>query len=68
MYQLLCADVKRELLATERAVSQGFFSLLYTSPEAILGREDWKQLLLNPPLSNTIVAVVVDEAHCVYKW
>ena len=62
------ADVDKELLASESDVSQGRFRLLYSSPEAVLGREVWKQVLVNPPLSHTIVAVAVDEAHCVFKW
>ncbi|XP_064400548.1 ATP-dependent DNA helicase RecQ-like isoform X2 [Halichondria panicea] len=25
-------------------------------------------LLLEPPLNSSLVAIAVDEAHCVYKW
>ena len=49
-------------------MTEGGFSLLYTAPEAILGREVWKQLLVQRPLCDTVVAVAVDEAHCVFKW
>ena len=35
-------------------------------PEAIVAGEKWKRLLLEPPLSDTVVAVAVDEAHGVY--
>lgn len=58
----------KNLLASESDINEGRFSLLYTAPEAILGREMWKQLLVHPPLSDTVVAVAVDEAHCVFKW
>ncbi len=61
-------DVEKDLLASECDVSEGRFSLLYSSPKAILDREAWKQLLVERPLCDTIVAVAVDEAHCVYKW
>ena len=61
-------DVKKELLASEKDVTESGFSLLYSSPEAILGRETWKQLLVQRPLCDTVVAVAVDEAHCVFKW
>ena len=44
------------------------FSLLYAAPEAIISVEKWRTVLLNPPLSERIVAVAIDEAHCVSKW
>ena len=59
-------DVDKELLATG---SLGRFRLLYSAPEAIFGSDStWRQLLVCPPLSDTVVAVAVDEAHCVFKW
>ena len=64
-----CVDVDKELLATGRDVSLGCFRLLYSAPEAIFGSDyTWRQLLVCPPLSDTVVAVAVDEAHCVFKW
>ncbi|KAL5517814.1 hypothetical protein EMCRGX_G003435 [Ephydatia muelleri] len=62
-------DVDKELNASERQVSLGHFQLLYSAPEAILGTDSlWRQFLVCPPLSVSIVAVAVDEAHCVFKW
>ena len=64
-----CADVDKELIASERQVSLGHFQLLYSAPEAILGTDTlWRQLFVSPPLSETVVAVAVEEAHCVFKW
>ena len=58
----------KELIASERQVSLGHFQLLYSAPEAILGTDTlWRQFLVCP-LSVSIVAVAVDEAHCVFKW
>ena len=49
-------------------MSLNHFQLLYSAPEAILGSGSlWRQLLLIPPLSETVVALAVDEAHCVFK-
>ena len=28
----------------------------------------WKEMLTRPPLSEQVVAIAVDEAHCVSKW
>ena len=44
------------------------FSILFSAPEAIVGVEKWRKVLLNPPLSERVAAVAVDEAHCVSKW
>ncbi len=55
-------------LASETDVSEGRFFLLYSAPEAILGREVWKQLLVQRPFCDSVVTVAVDEAHCVFKW
>ena len=60
--------VDQKLLASVKDVSEGCYRLLYSAAEAILGSEQWKELLLLPPLSRSVVAVAVDEAHCVYKW
>lgn len=37
--------VDKELLATERDVEGGKFSLLFCTPEAIIGSEKWRELL-----------------------
>ena len=66
---IICVDVDKELIASETDVSLGHFRLLYSAPEAILGTVSlWRQLLVSPTLSNTVVAVAIDEAHCVFKW
>ena len=53
------------LLATEKDLSQSKF--LFCAPEALV-RGRWREALEQPELSCRIVAVVVDEAHCVSKW
>ena len=56
------------MLMSECDVTEGRCQLLYSAPKALLLRDHWKQMLLSPPLSNTVVAIAVDEAHCVFKW
>ena len=41
---------------------------ILASPEALLDSPKWKDLLLNSELMNRLVAVVIDEAHCIVKW
>jgi ATP-dependent DNA helicase RecQ len=43
------------------------YSLLFTVPEAILGHK-WRECMEMPEIADRIVAIVVDEAHCVSKW
>ncbi len=59
------SGIDKKYLANERDVKAGRYRYLYYScPEALVCGERWKQLLLEPPLSSTVVAVAV---HCVYK-
>ncbi len=53
----------KKYLANERDVKAGRYRFLYSCPEALVCGERWKQLLLEPPLSSTVVAVAVDKAH-----
>ena len=57
--------VREELRATENDMSK--CSLLYCAPEALINSR-WREALENPLFSDRVVAVVVDEAHCVSKW
>ena len=53
---------------TEAAVCSGHFQLVFISPEALLTDARWRDMLLNPVYQENLVALVVDEAHCVKKW
>ena len=57
--------VERELLATEEDLAE--CSLLYSAPEALI-RSKWRELLEKPVITSRIVAVVIDEAHCLCMW
>jgi superfamily II DNA helicase RecQ len=46
----------------------GKFSLLFAAPEALIGVQGWREIMLSPPLCDQLVAIAVDEAHCVSKW
>ena len=41
---------------------------IFASPEALLQSVKWQKLLLNPDVVNGLVALVIDEAHCIVKW
>lgn len=61
--------VDKTLVAPEQTLLiPGKYSILFSSPEAIIGVSKWRDLLLSFPLSERVVAVAVDEVHCVSKW
>ncbi len=59
-------DIDKKLLVSEQRM--GIYSLLFAAPEAVIGERKWKGKLSEAPLHNHIVAIAVDEAHCVSKW
>lgn len=52
----------------ETEVCGGKFQLVYLSPEALLTNATWRDMLLSPMYQSNLVALIVDEAHCVKKW
>ena len=58
-----CSEERREV-----EVRCGNYQLVYMSPEALLTDERWRDMLVSPVYRQHLVALVVDEAHCVKKW
>ena len=54
--------------AVVKRVLQGDLQLSYISPENILNRHRFRSMLLSPKYIQNMVALVVDEAHCVKTW
>ena len=50
------------------SLSPGEYSLVFTAPEAIIENPKWQECLLELSAHGSIVAVCVDEAHCVSRW
>ena len=51
-----------------RDVKEGRIQLLYISPESLLRNPQWRDMLLTQTYQENLVAVVVDEAHCIARW
>ena len=69
-------NIRSAILASGRGVNQDVVakdedlstcSLLYCSPEALVSMK-WREVIEMPVVFSRIVAVAVDEAHCVSKW
>jgi len=54
--------------AVVKKVLEGDLQLLYISPENLLNNKRYRSMLLSPQYSKNMVALVVDEAHCVKTW
>ena len=60
--------VPKDLLANDGGIETSRCSLLFCAPEAVIGCEKWRELLVGSQLHERIVCIAVDEAHCVSKW
>ena len=49
------------------SVVNGYYLIIYISSELIIGRRLWRNMLLNEHYQKRLVALVIDEAHCVKK-
>ena len=49
-------------------IENGVYSLVYTSPEALLATKRWRSLATSSSFIDQCVAVVIDEGHCLVHW
>jgi bloom syndrome protein len=49
-------------------VLNGEIQLLYISPESLICNRLYRNMLLSPVYKERLVALAVDEAHCVKMW
>lgn len=57
-----CGDAEKERIV------KGDVNLLYANPESLLTYTDWRSMFLNKYYQNNLVALVIDEVHCVESW
>ena len=50
------------------AIVNGEYSHLFTSPKAILKDSKWRKMLLSSVYTKNLIAIAIDEAHCIVKW
>jgi len=65
---LLCTTLCAAIGDIGRRVENGDFSLVFMNPEALVSSCRSKELFRTPMYQANLVAVVVDEAHCIEKW
>ena len=53
----------------ERAkIVSGDYRIIFTTPEVLLARKDWRDVFQSPSLAERLVGIIIDEAHCVKTW
>ena len=50
------------------AIMNGKYGVVYISPEQLLRRMLWREMLQSEVYQKNLVGFVVDEAHCVRQW
>ena len=60
-------ELQQDVDAME-GVKKGNIQLLFISPESLLSNPQWREMLLSPVYQKNLVALIVDEAHCVTQW
>ena len=61
-------DSEDEDTLTKQQIVSGEYQIILTTPELLLTNKNWRDVFQSPSLQERLVAVVVDEAHCVKKW
>lgn len=51
-----------------KKILNGEFTLVYTSPESLLGNSKWRNMLKSRTYQESLIGIVVDEAHCISQW
>ena len=54
--------------ATISNVLCGKYQLVYMSPESLVGVLKFREMFRSPVYEKNLIAIVVDEAHCVREW
>ena len=55
-------------LACKKKVLKGEVQLVYITPENIIENKVYREMLLSSVYQENLVALIVDEAHCVKSW
>ena len=52
----------------KQQIRNGMYQVIFMSPEALFCSTEWKQILSTDLYRLNLVAMIVDEAHCVKTW
>ena len=49
-------------------VREGIYSLVYASPECLLGKKIWRSMLCSDEFRDHYIGIAYDEAHIISQW
>ena len=52
----------------ENKLREGFYHIVFAHPETLISSKYGRELLLSKQYQENLVAIVVDEAHCIIEW
>ncbi|XP_028414616.1 ATP-dependent DNA helicase Q-like 1 [Dendronephthya gigantea] len=53
---------------TIQQVKNGYFLIVYCSPECLLSTSTWREIFNDADFREKLVGVAIDEAHCITEW
>ena len=62
----VCSEVRENV--REGSLMNADYQVLFISPELILTKRSWRDVLLNECYQSKLVGLIIDEAHCVKSW
>ena len=55
-------------LCQEDKLRSGFYNIVFPHSEAFIASKYGRELLLTKTYQENVIAIVVDEAHCILDW
>ena len=52
----------------ENKLREGYYHIVFAHPETLISSKYGRELLLSKQYQENLVAIVVDEAHCIIEW
>ena len=54
--------------STLQDVREGIYSLVFASPECLLGKKTWRSILCSDEFRDHCIGIAIDEAHIIAQW
>jgi superfamily II DNA helicase RecQ len=55
-------------LCDEQKLQNGLYNIVFAHPESFISCKYGRELLVNEKYQENVVAIVIDEAHCILDW
>ena len=55
-------------LCEEKKLREGHYNIVFAHPETLVSSNYGRELLLSETYQKHVIAIVIDEAHCIVDW